>query len=209
MEAVRAGIEKELKELEENEDSISSVKRMKKEEKLMKQKMSKSSTGNTFGAEQEQAARVLIHHMRLFVQRHRQKRGIPIQVYTKEELAAIDAKLISGLKDIVEAGDAKEPGNDESIRIEFANPFDESARKPIIIKKEEVVTNDDMWGSASPKQSKMVNNDDMWGSEAKKLQDEGWGKAPTPKSTRVPIEVRTKVPTPREDDWGVPDNANW
>ena len=45
---------------------------------------------------------MLIKHLRRCVQAHRKKKGFEIRIYTKEELAEIDAKLMEKFRDMVE-----------------------------------------------------------------------------------------------------------
>jgi hypothetical protein len=91
-----------LKDLEENEDNISSVKRMKKEEKRIKRNRNKNVKGNVFTAQHEEAARVLIRHLRNFIRANRLAKGIKVRRYTKEELDAIDAAVMNQFKRMVE-----------------------------------------------------------------------------------------------------------
>ena len=51
-----------------------------------------------FTAKHEQAARLLIQHMRLFVRAHRLRRGVQIRHHTKLELEEIDRRLVEEFK---------------------------------------------------------------------------------------------------------------
>lgn len=53
--------------MEENDEDISTVKKIKKKEKQIKEEQKRGHTGNVFTARHEEAARLLISHLRFFV----------------------------------------------------------------------------------------------------------------------------------------------
>ena len=91
-------LEEDIDELERNNDMIHSVKQLKKKEKRLKEEVNKHHQGSVFTAKHEQAARLLIQHMRLFVRAHRLRRGVQIRHHTKHELEEIDRRLVEEFK---------------------------------------------------------------------------------------------------------------
>lgn len=75
---------------------------MKKKEKQLKQTQENKAKGRVFTAQHQKAAKLLIEHLRFFVQKKKLEKGQKTRRYTKEELEEIEKQLMERFKQMVE-----------------------------------------------------------------------------------------------------------
>ena len=102
--------------MDENEEMIESVKKMKKQEKQFKKEaLTKTERKHgQFTAKHEEAAKLLIQHLRNFVRRKKLEKGMQVKRYTIDELEEIDRKLMEQFKKLAGVTTVEEEANPPS-----------------------------------------------------------------------------------------------